>query len=171
MVQRQTEAERTPQYMAVVLRERIYGGVACLSTLLVLISHLDAHATAWAALIDAAAAAGSLWAASLFADYVSHVAAHGKAASGEAARSLRASGQILEASAVPLILLVLAGAGAMPLDTALYGGVWASVGALGLFALLAARRTQLPWWGRAALVAALVALGALVVAVRTLAHS
>jgi hypothetical protein len=156
--------------MATVLRERIYGGVACLSTLLVLISHLDAHATAWAALIDVAAAAGSLWAASLFADYVSHVAAHGKAAPGEAARALRASGQILEASAVPLILLVLAGAGAIPLDTALYVGVWASVGALGLFALLAARRTQLPWWRRALLVAALVALGALVVAVRTLAH-
>ena len=170
MVQRQTDAERTPQDMAAVLRERIYGGIACLSTLLVLISHLDGHATAWAALIDVAAASGSLWAASLFAHYVAHVAAHGKVASGEAARSLRASGQILEASAVPLIVLVVAGAGGMPLHAALYAGVWASVGALGLFALLAARRTQLPWWRRAILVAALVALGALVVAIRTLAH-
>lgn len=171
LVQTQTGAERTPQYVAAVLRERIYGGIACLSTLLVLVSHLDGHTTAWTAFIDVAVAVGSLWAASLFADYVAHVAVHGRVAPGEVARSLRASGQILQASAAPLILLVVAGTGGMPLHTALYAGAWTSVIALGLFALLAARRTQLPWWSRALLVAALVTLGALVVAIKILAHS
>lgn len=170
MVQRQAEAERTPQYVAAVLRERIYGGIACLSTLLVLVRHLDGDTTAWTAFIDVAVASGSLWAASMFADYVAHLAAHGKVAPGEAARSLRASAQILEASLVPLILLIVAGTGGMPLHTALYAGAWTSVITLGLFALLAARRTPLPWWKRAFLVAALVALGALVVGVKILAH-
>ena len=41
---------------------------------------------------------------------------------------------------------------------------------LGLFALLAARRTTPAWWKRYLLVAALVGLGALVVLLTTLAH-
>ena len=48
--------------------------------------------------------------------------------------------------------------------------MWVSVVTLGLFALLAARRTQLAWWKRSALVAALIGLGALVVLLKTLAH-
>jgi hypothetical protein len=170
MVQESIGSERTPEYVAAVLRERIYGGLACLSTLLVLVRHPEAGTTAWSAFIDVAVAAGSLWAACLFADYVALVAAHGKVAPGEATRSLRASAQILEASFVPLALLAIAGVGVMSLQVALTAGAWTSVVTLGLFALLAARRTRLPLWKRVFLVAALVALGALVVGIKTLAH-
>ncbi|MGE3285275.1 MAG: hypothetical protein AB7J32_04110 [Pseudonocardia sp.] len=165
------EPDDPPDATASVLRERIYGGIACLSTLLVLTRHVDGVESAWTAFADVAIATGALYAASLLADYVSHVAAHGHAPRGaEAAATLRASGQILQASAVPLLLLALAGIGRIRLEGALRAGVWVSVVTLGLFALLAARRTMLPWWQRTLLVAALLGLGALVVALKTLAH-
>ena len=82
----------------------------------------------------------------------------------------RTSGQILEAAVVPVILLVLSGFGVLMTERAIRAGVWVSVVTLGLFALLAARRTELAWWKRALLVAALVGLGALVVLLKTLAH-
>ena len=105
------------------------------------------------------------------ADYVAHMAAHGRGPRlAEAAESFRASGQILQASGVPLLLLVLAGLDVMRYGVALRAGVWTSIVSLGLFALLAARRTALPPWKRAVLVLTLLALGALVVAVKTLAH-
>jgi hypothetical protein len=44
------------------------------------------------------------------------------------------------------------------------------VGSLGLFALLAARRLPVPNWQRAVLVIVLLALGALVVSIKTFAH-
>lgn len=161
----------TPEHVAAALRERIYGAIACLSTLLVLVGHLDADGSAWTPFVEVAVATGALWAASLFADYVAHVAAHGQGPRGrEAAAALRASGQILQASALPLLLLAVAGIGGMSLAVAMRIGIWALILSLGLFALLAARRTALPAWKRAVLVVALVALGGLVVALKTLAH-
>ena len=166
------QLDAAPEQVAAVLRERIYGGIACLSTLLVLVRHGEADTTAWTAMVDVAVAAGGLWAASLLAEYVAHLAVHGRGPRGpEAVGALRASAQILEASAVPLLLLLLAGIGVMPLGVALWAGVWTSVLALGVFALLAARRTALPGWKQAVLVVALLVLGALVVGVKTLAHA
>ena len=55
-------------------------------------------------------------------------------------------------------------------EAALRAGVWVSVITLGLFALLAARRTTLAGWQRLLIVAALIGLGALVVLLKTLAH-
>ena len=160
-----------PEQVAAVLRERIYGGIACLSTLLVLIRHTEADSTPWSAFVDVAVATGGLWAASLLSDYVAHLAAHGRGPRGqEAAAVFRASGQILQAAYVPLLLLALAGVGVMRTAGALRAGVWVSVVSLGLFALLAVRRTSLPGWHRALVVVALLALGALVVGLKTLAH-
>jgi hypothetical protein len=82
----------------------------------------------------------------------------------------RTSGQILEAAVIPLVLLVLAGLGVLRVEAALRAGVWVSVITLGLFALLAARRTKLAGWKRLLIVAALIGLGALVVLLKTLAH-
>jgi len=65
---------------------------------------------------------------------------------------------------------VLAGVGVLRTETALRAGVWVSVITLGLFASLAARRTQLAPWKRVLIVAALIGLGALVVLLKTLAH-
>jgi hypothetical protein len=165
------EGPATPEQVAAVLRERIYGGIACLSTLLVLVRGVATEATAWSAFVDVAVATGGLWAASLLADYVAHLAAHGHRPRGaEARRTLHASGQILQAAYVPLLLLALAGLGVLRPAGALRAGVWVSLISLGLFALLAVRRTTLPRWQRALVVAALLALGALVVGLKTLAH-
>ena len=68
------------------------------------------------------------------------------------------------------MLLVLSGLGVLMTEWAIRAGVWVSVVTLGLFALLAARRTKLAWWKRYLLVAALLGLGALVVVLKTLAH-
>ena len=168
-VNERTDATPTPESVAPVLRERIYGTVACLSTLLALVGHLDAETSAWSAVVDVAVANGSLWAASVFADVVAHITAHGRTPRArEALRTLRASGQILMAAAVPLLLLVVAGLDGMPLRTALQAGSWICVVTLGLLALPAARCTPLPGWERAVLVGTLAAAG--VVVVKALAH-
>jgi hypothetical protein len=157
--------------VAALLRERIYGGIACLTTLLLLLRYPSEEQSAWPVVLDVAVATGSLWAASLLADLVSHLAAHGSAPRGaEGRHMLRASGQILEAAVVPLVLLVLSGLGVLMTERAIRIGVWVSVVQLGLFALLAARRTELTWWKRSLLVVALLGLGALVVLLKTLAH-
>jgi len=162
--------ERTPETLAAILRERVYGGISCLSTLLVLTGHLDDDTTAWLAFLDVLVAAASLWAASLLADLVSGLAAHGRLRATEVRHAARASAQILEASAVPLVLLAIAGFGGMELPTALRAGTWVSVATLGLFALLAARRTGLVWWKQALIVASLVGLGTVVTVVKIIAH-
>ena len=132
-----------PERMAPVLRERIYGGITCLSTLLILVQHSDADSTPSAAAINVAVGGGALWAASVFADYVSHVVAHGRGPRGaEITHGLWASGQILEAFAMPLLLLVLASLGLMPFRAALWAGIWITVGSLG--AVRAARRPPPP---------------------------
>lgn len=160
-----------PERMAAVLRERIYGGITCLSTLLILVRYVGSGSTPWTVAIDVAVDGGALWAASLFADYVSHVVAHGSGPRrSEIAQGLRASGQILEAFAVPLLLLLLASLGLLPFDAALWSGIWITVGSLGLFALLAARRLPIPNWQRTAFVVVLLALGALVVTIKTAGH-
>jgi hypothetical protein len=160
-----------PEDVASLLRERIYGGIACLSTLLLLLRDPGDEASAWPLVLDVVVATGSLWAASLLADLVSHLAAHGSAPRGaEAGHMFRTSGQILEAAVVPIVLLVLSGFGVLMIERAIRLGVWVSVVTLGLFALLAARRTNLAWWKRYLLVAALLGLGALVVLLKTLAH-
>ena len=58
----------------------------------------------------------------------------------------RESGQILEAAIVPLVLLALSGLGVLMTERAIRVAVWVSVVQLGIFALLAARRTELAWW-------------------------
>jgi hypothetical protein len=167
----EARSDAAPEEMAALLRERIYGGIACLSTLLLLLRYPGEEQSAWPVILDVVVATGSLWAASLLADLVAHLAAHGVAPRGaEAVRMFRTSGQILEAAVVPLVLLVLAGLGVLRLEGALRAGVWVSVITLGLFAALAARRTKLAGWKRLLIVAALIGLGALVVLLKTLAH-
>lgn len=89
---------RNPAHRAAALRERVYGGITCLSTLLVLAGRLGDPLDPWAAVLDLVIATGGIWAASLFAEYVSHLALY--ETDGERADVrllLRASGQILEA--------------------------------------------------------------------------
>jgi hypothetical protein len=120
-----------PEDVASLLRERIYGGIACLSTLLLLLRDPGDEPSAWPLVLDVVVATGSLWAASLLADVVSHLAAHGSAPRGaEAGRMFRTSGQILEAAVIPVALLVLSGFGVLMTERAIRAGVGGDARAL-----------------------------------------
>jgi hypothetical protein len=69
---------RPPEQVAAVLRERVYGGIACLITLLILMQHAGVNTSAWSAAIDVAVAAGGLWAVSV----VARLALHGQGPRG-----------------------------------------------------------------------------------------
>lgn len=154
-----------------VLRERLYGAISCLATLAVLSRYTDEETSAWARVLDVAVTMGGLWAASLLADLVAHMGVYRHAPRGHAAlRMLQASKQILQAAFLPLLVLVAAGIGLLNTETATWIAIWVLVAELGIIALLAVRRTQLPWWQEALTVAVLVGLGVLVVGIKIIAH-
>jgi hypothetical protein len=83
---------------------------------------------------------------------------------------LQASAQIIEAAAVPVVLLVAAALGLLRPERAVRIGIVVLIVSLVLIALAAAPRTELPPWKRVGLVVAMAGLGAAVVAIKTLAH-
>jgi hypothetical protein len=158
-----------PAVIAAALRERIYGSIACLSTLLIITAY--PMVDPWVDAVDVLIASGGLWAASVLSEYLAHIGAHHHTPGGRELRHMFwVSGQIMGASVVPLLLLVLAGLTVLPPHAAVWTAVWILVGEMGLFALFAVRRTTLPWWGRVLLIVSLVALGLLVVLLKTAAH-
>ena len=153
------------------LRERLYGAISALATLAVLARYTNADTNAWSRVLDVAVATGGLWAASLLADWVAHLGVRRRAPLGQTAlRMLRSSGQILEAAFVPLLVLVVSGIGWLPTDTAMWIAMWVLVAELGVIAFLAVRRAHLHWWQKIFAVTALAGVGALVIAVKMLAH-
>ncbi|KRE27342.1 hypothetical protein ASG82_13020 [Mycobacterium sp. Soil538] len=154
-----------------MLRERLYGAISCLATLVVLTRYTEDDTSGWFRMLDVAVTMGGLWAASLLADWVAHLAVHEEAPHGaERWRMLQASGQILQASVLPLAALATAGIGLLDTDTAMWVAKWILVGELGLIALLAVRRTRLPWWQQILTVATLIGVGLLVIGIKVLAH-
>ena len=154
-----------------VLRERLYGAISCLATLAVLARYTNENTNAWARVLDVVVATGGLWAASLLADWVAHLGVYRRAPRGHAAlRMFQASGQILAAAVLPLLVLAAAGIGFLNTETAMWIAMWLLVAELGIIAFLAVRRTQLPWWQEVLTVAALVGVGVIVVGIKTLAH-
>jgi hypothetical protein len=168
-VEEPSAAEPSAEHLAAVLRERVYGSITFLSTLLVLARSLDEPVSRWGPALDLAVTAAGLWAASVFAEYFASVAARSRDSASRALH-LRATGQILEAAVVPLLLLVAAGLGLLPVHAATWAGIWVLVATMALIALLAVRRTGLPWWKGGVLVLALVVLALLVVGVKTIDH-
>jgi hypothetical protein len=163
--------ELPQQTLAALLKERIYGDFACLSSLLVLTGHVDDGADGWSALLDVGVVLIGLFGASLVAEFLGHTGALGHPPHGrELWQMTRASGQILEAGVPAAILMILAGLDVIPFDIALWIAIWVLTATLGLFALLAARRTSLSWWGKTLLVLALLGVGVLVVGLKYLAH-
>ena len=159
------------EHVVSLLRERLYGAISCLATLAVLARYTTDDTSAWARILDIALATGSLWAASLLADWVAHLGVYRTAPRGRALlHMLQASGQILEAAVLPLVILAIAGLGAMSTSTATWAAAWVLVAELGVIALLAVRRTQLRWWQQALAVALLVGVGVLVLGIKILAH-
>jgi hypothetical protein len=153
------------------LRERLYGAISGLATLAVLARYTSADTNAWTRVLDVAVATGGLWAASLLADWAAHLGVHRHAPIGQTVlRMLRSSGQILEAALIPLLVLVVSGIGWLPTDTAMWIAMWVLVAELGIIAFLAVRRAHLHWWQKVFVATALAGVGALVVAVKMLAH-
>lgn len=160
-----------PATVGAILRERLYGNIACLSTLLVLTQHTTGDTTAGYALLDVALATGGLFGASLFAEFVSHLGVHGERLHrGDWRILLGTSGQIVQAALVPVLLLAVAALGWWDFHPALWTSVWVLVAQMGVFSFLAVRRTGLSWWGRSLLIAAIVAFGLVVIGIKTLAH-
>lgn len=163
--------ELPPEQVIAILRERLYGAISCLATLAVLARYTTDDTDPWGRVLDVAVATGGLWAASLLADWLAHLSVHGKAPRGKQFLAmLQSSSQILQASGIPLLLLLAAGIGWLNTYTAMWAAMWILVGELGLIALLAVRRTELPWWQKALLTLALAAVGALVIGVKIVAH-
>lgn len=159
------------EHVVSLLRERLYGAISCLATLAVLYRYTDSDTSAWARVLDVAVATGGLWAASLLADWVAHLGAYGRTPGGvKALRILQSSGQIVEAALLPLVVLAVAGFGVMHTYTATLIAMWILVAELGVIALLAVRRTQLPWWQQLFIVSGLVGVGVTVLGVKILAH-
>jgi hypothetical protein len=164
-------SEPSSEHVAAVLRERVYGSITFLSTLLVLTGSLSETGSRWGPAIDLAVTAAGLWAASVFAEYFAMVATRDAHDDGDTYRlHLRATAQILEAAVLPLLLLVAAGLGLLAVRTAAWIGIWVLVASMALIALLAVRRTGLPWWKRVVLILALVVLALLVVGVKSIDH-
>jgi hypothetical protein len=159
------------EHVVSLLRERLYGAISCLATLAVLARYTTDDTSAWARMLDVAVATGGLWAASLLADWVAHLGVYSTAPRGrDLLRMLQSSAQILEAAFLPLAILAVAGLGATNTYTATWAAAWVLVAELGVIALLAVRRTQLPWWQQALAVALLVGVGVLVLGIKILAH-
>ena len=174
MTSAESDTDRPPvavEHVVALLRERLYGAISCLATLAVLSRYTDEETSAWARVLDVAVTMGGLWAASLLADWVAHLGVYRRAPRGHAAlRMLQASHQILQAAFLPLLVLVAAGIGLLNTDTATWIAIWVLVAELGIIALLAVRRSQLPWWQQVLTVAVLVGLGVLVVGIKMIAH-
>ena len=159
------------QHVVSLLRERVYGAMACLATLAVLVRYTAPETSAWARVLDVAGATGGLWAASLLADWIAHLGVHRSAPRGRAAlRMLQASGQIVQAAVLPLLVLIAAGFGLLSTSTAMWIAMWILVGELGVIALLAVRRAQLRWWQQVFTITVLVGVGVLLVGIKMLAH-
>ncbi|MET3806385.1 hypothetical protein ABIB25_003400 [Nakamurella sp. UYEF19] len=160
----------TADVAASALRERIYGSISCLSTLLVITGNQELDHP-WEKLVDVLVATGGLWAASVLAEFVAHIGAHQSMPGIKSVRHMFwVSGQIMAASALPLLFLVLSGLGLLTVHTAVWLGVWVLVAEMGVFAFLAVRSASLRWWATTLLVVAIMLLGVLVVFLKTLAH-
>lgn len=165
------EADEPIEHVVALLRERLYGAISCLATLAVLARYTTEETNAWARILDVAVATGGLWAASLLADWVAHLGVYRSAPRGrEALRMLQSSAQILEAALLPVLILAVAGFDVLETDTATWIAAWTLIGELGVIALLAVRRTELPWWQKGIVVAGLVGVGVLVLGIKILAH-
>lgn len=159
------------EHVVALLRERVYGAISCLATLAILARYSDADTSALARILDVAVATGGLWAASLLSHYVAQMAVFGEAPRGRYwIQLLQASGQIVQAAVPPVIVLLLAVFDVLDTDTAMWIAMWTLIGELGLIALLAVRKTRLPWWQRALAVACLVGVGLIVVVIKIIAH-
>lgn len=161
---------KDPELAARHLRERIYGSVTVLASIVTLLAP-DHEGDAVGAAITLVVAVAALWAASLFADLTAHLAVHQSRPDRAATRALFASHrQILVVAVLPTLLVLSTETDWWELDTALGWAAGVQVLTLALVGLLAVRGTLIPFWGKVFVVGGEVALGLAVVGIKLLGH-
>jgi hypothetical protein len=162
--------DRDPDVAAEHLRERVYGTVSVLASIVTLLeARHDDHAVS--AAITLVVTVGALWAASIFADLTAHLAVHQTRPDRRSVRRLFASHrEILAAAALPTVLVLSTETGWWELDTALGWAAGAQILTLAVVGVLAVRGTSIPAWGKVVVVAGEVGLGLAVVGIKLLAH-
>jgi hypothetical protein len=168
--QRERRATRAVEERAEALKERVYATFTGLAIVLVQwgnVEHLDATRATYALLIGIV----GITVAGFAADVIAHMSVHAAFPTGaELGRMLRIAGTALASAFVPVVLLALAWADVLELDTALRSASIVYLATLAVIGYFAVRRTRLGWWQQLAALAILVALGGLVVLLQQLAH-
>ena len=153
-----------------MLRERVYVTFTALAVVLTLGSHPHDVGPGEAMASIAITTIGTVLAA-FTAELVAHVAVHGQWPARPLLRAMeRVSLGAASVIALPLLCLVLAATGHWEVATSLSVASGTLLVALAAIGWLAVRRTAMPWWQKGAALTVLVALGAAVVALKTLAH-
>ena len=157
--------------IAQYLKERIYVTLTGLAIVLVYANAVEHH-TAVDALLSLVVGVVSITAAGYLSDVIAHLAVHQHFPTGaDQLRLARVAAGALSTLITPVILLTLAVAEVMQLETSLRVVTIVYVVTLAAIGLGAVRRSTLPGWARLLVLAALVAFGALVVGLQVLAHS
>lgn len=169
----QSLTESEPESVRAHLKERIYGAFSCLTSLLVLASHVGSHtgpADVWRAMLDVVLSLASLWAASLFAEYLAHAMSHRSVTRHDWGHMVTSTWQIMVAGGPSLVVLLACAAGLYSLHTALWIAIWLVVAGLGLFAWLSVRRSDIGWVHKLTAMAALVGIGVVIVGLKVAVH-
>ena len=158
-----------PEDATAALRERVYMTLTGLATVLTLI-YVDTRSTV-AAISSLVATMVGLAAASLVADIVAHSTVQGEPPEKpELRHMLVVAGQALELVLLPVLVVAASAAGWWTLDTALLVAAATFVVEQLLVTVLAIRRSTLTGVKRFAVVLVELALCALVIVVKLLAH-
>ncbi|MBW9109424.1 hypothetical protein [Microbacterium ureisolvens] len=171
MQQRRLDGSRDQQDAFVrYFKERVYATFTGLA--IVLVVSAGEHAEADHAFFALVLGVIGITAAGFVSDVVSHLAVHQEFPSrAEFAVLLRVAGGALSTMIVPGILLLLAWFDLMELATSLRISSIVYIATLGVIGWVAVRRARLSWGQKLLALGILLALGLLVIALQTLAHS
>lgn len=152
------------------LKERVYASFTGLSVVTVMVL-AGAHPAAPDAFITLAAAITGISIAGFVAEVLAHLVSH-KSLPGrvETITMIRIAGGALASASLPLLALLGAWLGFIPVELALQTGIGIYFFTLAAVAFVATHRTGLPWRQQILALAGLVGLGAVVVGVLAVAH-
>lgn len=166
----QKSPEPTPAQLVPYLKERVYVTFIGLAVLLALSAHASETdpATAVGSLLIAALGAGL---AGLVSEIIAHLAVHNHLPDAAELRYLvRVSAGALATVALPVVVLLLAVAGLVPIELALGIAIWVMALTLGAVGYIAVFRSKLSGWAKLAVFGVLLLLGLVVIGVQLLAH-
>jgi len=159
-----------PDARAARLKERIYVTFTALAVVLALRAHTEGLTPAAVATTLGITVAGTLLAV-FVADLVSHIAVHAHLPTAAELRHMIAVvAGAATAILLPFVFVGIAALGYWSVESSLLASMIALLAALGVVGWLAVRRVRLPFWQKALVLGAEVALGAAVIGLELLAH-